>query len=151
MPDVLIAFIAGGGFLVGFPILWMTVLFFVSRIGGWAGLATQFSTNDAPSGERFSWSSAHLNWFARYGNTINVTVSSQGIHLQPVIIFRFGHRPIFIPWRAISSMSRSKIFGFSWTKLVVDGHTGRRDWQIALYGNSLADCLQRHAPGHIKV
>ena len=151
MMDALIVFKVLPGFLLAFPIFWITIVFLVSRLGGWARLASQFSADNPPSGDKFSWHSAHLNRLGRYGNCVTVTVSSQGVHMQTILIFRFGHKAIFLPWGAISNMTRSTFLGFSRTKLTVDDDNGQRTSWITLYGNSLAKGLQRHAPTRLKV
>ena len=150
MLDALIVFMVVVGFLIAFPVFWMMVVFLVSRLGGWAGLASQFGADSPPSGEQFSWCSVRLNRLGRYGNCVTATVSSRGVHLQTFLIYRFGHKAIFLPWDAISNMTRATFFGFSRMRLIVDDDKGQRASWIVLHGNSLADGLQRHGPARLK-
>ena len=51
------------GFLIGFPLFWMAIVFLISRFSGWVPLARDFPAQHPPSGETFGWTSARDYWF----------------------------------------------------------------------------------------
>jgi hypothetical protein len=96
-------------FAIGFPIFWMGVVYLVSRLSGWSSLAKRYPATRPASGQYFGWSSGRISRFSNYNHSINVTISSTGVHLETVFFFKFGHAPVFLPWDAIVAMRHSKI------------------------------------------
>lgn len=80
--------------------LWLGVLYLLSAIGGWGTLARYYPAVASAEGERFRFQSAQLGWVS-YNNCVNVTVSPAGLRLSVLAPFRFGHRPISVPWQGI--------------------------------------------------
>ena len=147
MDDTLIIFLTiGGGALILF---WVTNRFLVPLLSGWQTLSTRYGASGPAQGDSFSWATARFSWFANYGKCLNVTISSDGIHLQPFWLLRSGHKPLFFPWGAVKDLQQSNILFFYSTQIVI-GSDGD-DWTktITFYGKMLADSLQKHAPVHL--
>lgn len=149
MSEALIAILSAIGFVVLFPVFWMAIVFLISRIGGWAGLAERFTTDQKPSGDQFSLASLRLGYFGNYSNCVNVAISAQGIRLHPIFLFRAGHKPLLIPWNAILELKQTRLWLFSITKLTIKG--GDSFWRpsIALYGSRILESVKHHAPGRL--
>jgi hypothetical protein len=134
-------------FAIGFPIFWMGVVYLVSRLSGWSSLAKRYPATRPASGQYFGWSSGRISRFSNYNHSINVTISSTGVHLETVFFFKFGHAPVFLPWDAIVAMRHSKIlFATSTVLQLADG-----GWPgtIQLYGARQADALAKAAPARL--
>ena len=132
---------------VGAVILfWMLSVYLVSRISGWWQLAKRYRAIGPADGESFNWASARFSWFSNYKHCLNITVSSNGIHLQPVYMFRRGHEPLFLPWDAIKDLQQSDAWLYSSTQIVIGSNLD--DWTktITLYGKALGESIKKHAP-----
>jgi hypothetical protein len=128
-------------FIVLFTLLWVSISFLLSRLGGWANLAEQFPAICRGQGNVFNWHSARFNYFVNYSNCLTVIVSAAGIYLQPMIFLRMGHKPIMVPWDAITVLERRYFFVFVTTKLKIKVHDDNKLITIILYGKRLADDL----------
>lgn len=133
-----------GGFLVIFPLFWIAVVWLISRLGSWSRLARSFAASGPASGETFGWVSAQLGWFANYSSCLTVTVSGKGLHIEPWSVFKFGHRPLFVPWQAVEQMTVNQFMLGTASRLRVDGTT------LKLFGKGLAESLERHAPRKLR-
>lgn len=95
------------GFLVGFPLLWIAACFLLSRVSGWASLATYYATDTKPEGERYGSQSMGLGFsrfsMVSYSAVVNSYVSETHLYLVPKLLFRVGHRPLNIPLKDIKS------------------------------------------------
>lgn len=137
------------GFLVAFPLFWAGVVCLIAYLGGWTRLAGEFPGEAAFEGERFSWRSGTLGIFGNYRNVLDVAVSARGIWLRPIVFFRPGHRPLMIPWTAVTRVSSHQ--AFLAVQTVIELRLAQdRTRSISLYGNDLATSIARHAPAHLK-
>lgn len=93
--------------VVVFPIFWMAIVVPISRVLGWSALAKHFAVPADKNvfGQSFGWSSVQFNNFGGYSSCIGTVVSKQGIYLRPIRLFRIGHEPLLIPWRAIDDVA----------------------------------------------
>jgi hypothetical protein len=126
-----------------FPVLfgcaWFGVIALLSTIGGWRSLAENyrvpgdFELNPA---ERFRFKSVQMRGHAflpvNYGNSVTVGITARGLYLAPMILFRFMHPPLLIPWREIVDWEEG---GFLWGKWVqadirTEGPCIRLPWGI---------------------
>lgn len=82
------------GFLLVFPAFWLGVIFLISRFG-WADLAAYWQTNIHPNGEHFASTSARIG-LTNYNGVLELWVSESGIFLEPIWLFRAGHRRLFM-------------------------------------------------------
>jgi hypothetical protein len=99
-------------FIAGFPIyfvlLWSSVVFMLSRLGGWHALATNFPSAAEPQGQKFRTTSARIGW-TNYNNCLIAIVADNGLFLHPWLPFRMFHPPLLIPWSAFSPLDEKKL------------------------------------------
>ena len=96
-------------FLVVFPAIWLIVSLILAHMSGWSGLARVYYFPGEFQGKRWSLESAMLN-LVRYKSCLVVGANGEGLYLRPIIVFRFGHPPLFIPWSEISVQPVKSIF-----------------------------------------
>ena len=99
-------------FLIFFFGMWSVMLTLVSVLGGWNSLAKSFPMDSTIAGrvlKSFSFNSVRFSIFGTYSNCINVILTENGILLKPMLLFRFMHKPIFLPWNKIENTERRKI------------------------------------------
>ena len=96
-------------FFIVFPLLWMGIVFMISFMSGWQSLAQRYATIiEAPTNTR-SMASGMVG-FSRYNNVLKVGLSDRGIYLSVFILFRPGHKPLFVPWSDISEVRQVDYF-----------------------------------------
>jgi hypothetical protein len=90
-------------FVFVFPIFWCLVLYVISIIGGWRQLARRFRQSIPVVGTTWRFQSAGIHQYleSSYGSCLNVTANEDGIGLSVLILLRFGHPPLFMPWSEI--------------------------------------------------
>lgn len=88
---------------------WLLITGVVSMIGGWHRLAREFPAIHRPDGLNFRRRSLHIRPFTNYNHCINVTLSSVGIYLVPMWIFRCFHPPLLIPWDKVGAMQSRRV------------------------------------------
>lgn len=95
-------------FVLGLPIaggcLWILASWIMAQTGGWSAIAKEFQTCHRPRGGAFSWCSLHFEPCTAYRNCIQVTLCNEGIFMIPVMLFRFGHPAVLIPWSHVGAM-----------------------------------------------
>ncbi|WP_193214079.1 hypothetical protein [Luteolibacter marinus] len=102
------------GFMLVFVGMWVGVCLLISRIGGWSTVAARYPADAVPAGETFRMQSASFGG-ANYSSCLTITASPAGLHLEVLVPFRPGHRPIFLPAAVIK---RAKIRKILWTRMV---------------------------------
>jgi hypothetical protein len=50
---------------------------------------------------------------------VTLSLSSAGLHLAILLVFRFHHPPLLIPWSAIVRCEEGSLLGFRWTEVEV--------------------------------
>ena len=83
MGETLIAIVAAAAFLIVFPLFWMTVIFIISRVGGWAALARRFPAEKPSAGEPFNWRSGRFRLLTHYSHCGDA-VDKHGVRLNGV-------------------------------------------------------------------
>ena len=69
------------------------------------------------------------------------------LKIRPMLLFRFAHEPLFIPWEAVAVMGlRRELFRYG-TAMEITKPTGVHP--LTLYGRPLAESLARHAPDRL--
>ena len=96
-------------FYVVFPVLWIAISIFLSRISGWHNLAQKYPRIDFVSGEKWRFRSAKLRYSVGYNNCVNFVANREGLGISIFFIFRVGHPPLFIRWTDIA-ISQDKKF-----------------------------------------
>lgn len=103
-----------------FPIIfagvWFSVLFLLSRFGGWADMARKFRAVEIPEGLVLRWQSVQLGGWCNYNRVLTFVISEKGFYMAPWKPFSFGHQPLLIPWEEIRNSTPKKLL---WIKQVV--------------------------------
>lgn len=120
LPLVLIAI-----FPVYFIGMWSFVLWLLSRIGGWAKMAEKYRAQACPEGPLYRWRSMQIRPFMNYNSSLDVTLSPQGVHMVPFVMFRIGHEPLLIPWSCVGPLEETNFLFFK-TCLVPMEAAGKR-------------------------
>lgn len=84
-------------FAIVFPLFWNAIIWFNGQIGGWGRLAQRYRTDRIPSGEKWSWQYGMVGWIG-YNGVLTLTANDEGLFLETVWLFSFGHPRLFIPW-----------------------------------------------------
>lgn len=111
-------------FPIFFPVFWLTVLFLLSRIGGWGRLAEKYKCDDT----------ATINWHGfcsgmvgavRYRSCLWIGTGVEGLYLKtgPLFLYRAFHQPLRIPWSAVESLSEKKVLWLRYMEVKLTGST----------------------------
>lgn len=134
-------------FALFFPVFWLGIIWLVSRLGGWHRLARTFVTDRPPAGETIGWTSGKFSFFSSYNHCLNVTVSASGVRIEPNILFKFGHSPLFFPWAAVAGLTRRRLLLGYVSALHIQTDNGLH--AVTLFGQRLSDALAKYAPAHL--
>ena len=108
-----------GGFLVFFPLLWCFVIGLLSAMGGWNRLAKLYPAGDkAISGESHRYVTGMVGGVS-YRNVLHVHLTSEGFFIEPMILFRFRHPRLFIPWKAITERTPVSVLWWKSVRLTI--------------------------------
>lgn len=108
-----------GGFLVVFPIFWCSIVWLLSRFGGWHRLAERYDARDRTASGRCHRAVTGMVGGTSYRNTLTVHLDDDGFFLEVNPLFRVGHPRLFIPWSEISDRTPRKVFWWSAERLSV--------------------------------
>lgn len=92
-----------------FVTLWTGIYFFIAKSGGWRLLARRFRMNSSFVGEKWSMQSAAMRFGVSYNNCLTVGANSMGLFVQPMILFRLWHPPLFVPWSEIRRFPKKRL------------------------------------------
>ncbi len=125
-----------------FIAIWLLVSAVIAYIGGWTTLAKRFRLRMPFVGERWTRQSGQMRWIvAGYHNCLTVGGNRTGLYLAMMLLFRFRHPPLLIPWDEIT-ISRQRILFFNYVRFGLG-----RELDIPLYLRpKLAEKLN-HAAG----
>lgn len=85
-----------------FLTMWIGLASLIARMSGWHLLAIRFRLQGDFLGPKWSFQSAQTRWLTHYNGCLTVGADPSGLFIQPMIPFRFGHPPLFIPWTEIT-------------------------------------------------
>ena len=94
-------------FLLVFPVMWLGVIWLISRFG-WMGLAQHWRTTDTPMGMLYSSASGRIGG-ARYNHVLQIWLDDRGLFLEPIWLFMVGHERLLIPWESVIGMKPTRI------------------------------------------
>jgi hypothetical protein len=97
-------------FYVVFPVMWIAICIFLSRMSGWHQLAQNYPRIDFVSGEKLRFRSAKLRYSVGYNSCVNFIANREGLGISILFIFRMGHPPLFIRWTDIEISKEKKFF-----------------------------------------
>ena len=114
-----------GGFLVGFPLFFLGIVYLISHISGWRSLATNYPAQEARPRNliRTHSSVTGMVGMARYKNALRVGYNDQGLHLAVASVFAVAHPPLFIPWRNIQAVKEVGLIKYLERLSLTDGQT----------------------------
>lgn len=91
-----------------FVLFWLLISFIMASSSGWRDLARNYKVKlDEFKGGLKTFGGCYIGNVS-YGNMLHVAVNKDGILLKMIIIFRFGHSTIFLPWDSISKVQIKK-------------------------------------------
>ncbi len=96
-------------FLLTFVPLWLAIGFVIALASGWRSLASRYAADRDPPARRWSFQSGSLRQ-AGYNSVLTVAADREGLYLATIFLFRFGHTPLFIPWRDIAISPKTHFF-----------------------------------------
>lgn len=106
--------------LIAVPGFWLALMFVIAHVGGWAGLARAFPAPGRPRGVTFRSLSLQIRPATSYGGCITAVFGPDGLFLVPFLIFRFGHRPLLIPWEDVGAPVERRFLGFRLVHLPIN-------------------------------
>ncbi len=108
-------------FLCGalFIVIWLIMLYLVSHFGGWRKLhkAYQFPSRIGNPFLVKTFQSIQLG-MSNYNGIMKLSYYPEGLGMEVMILFRFQHPKILIPWKDIKLKEKSKNI-FTWNKLEI--------------------------------
>ena len=96
-------------FVLGFPVIWVSILLLLSHIGGWARLAKCYIDNGDEPGDTHRMRSGYVG-LVNYRSCLNLRVCKSGLRLSVLFPFRVGHPPLLIPWDHFHSIAEKRVF-----------------------------------------
>ena len=72
----------------------------LSQLAGWGDIVARFPRRKEPSGRLHEFCSGRVG-SVQYSSTLVIWTSPEGLDIVPIFFFRFGNKPIFLPWAAI--------------------------------------------------
>lgn len=100
--ETLILILAPLGFLIIFPLFWSAIVFFISRLGGWATIAAEYPYREPLAADCMPLQSAILRFNNSYNGVLKICADDEGLYFSVFFPFRPGHEPFFVPWEEIS-------------------------------------------------
>ncbi|MFY1831910.1 hypothetical protein ACN47A_38700 [Myxococcus fulvus] len=100
--------------------VWFTfVMWVLSWVSGWRGLARNFGTDAGDRPESMQWlRSAQLGWTS-YNYCLWMGGDERGLYLRPVLPLRLSHSPLRIPWSEIRAWERKQFLFWSTDTLLL--------------------------------
>lgn len=84
-------------FAIIFPLFWCAVIWLVGQISGWNQLAQRYRALQPATGQQWSWQYGMIGW-AGYNGVLKLTANGEGLFMENIWLFSFGHPRLFIPW-----------------------------------------------------
>ena len=131
--------------ILGFALFWTGVVTLVGWISGWRRLANDFETLQEPSGNTFRWQSIRFGFRGNYKRVINITPTFEGLHLQPILIYRMGHKPLLIPWEYIHLEEKKQVAFINYISAEIIPKHGGSPTNITFYRKNVIESLQQYA------
>ena len=119
-------------FLLLFLCIWIVFSALLAKFSGWQKLAKNNPLKQKNNySEIIDFSSIQFNSIGSYNYGILITLYEDGMGLEPKMLFKAFHKPIYIPWKKISKIEATKeFFWFPALDIFVDGN------KIRFYGKT---------------
>lgn len=132
-------------FIVGIPLFWCGLIWFIGMLTGWQKLSRVYPKNQPIAGEKFfCMRSMRIGRMGGYNNALTIGISDQGMSLAMPLPFRMGHPPIFIPWE---DMIAEKVTYLKWISMIQLTLLKLPDIHLH-FEQKLADKLQEASKGY---
>ncbi len=138
--------IGANEFAIFFIVLWIMVHFLISRLTGWARMAGHYPDMGGFSGKKWRFQTITTRRGMGYRGSVNVGADARGLYLSVFFLFRFGHPPIFVPWRDIT-ITEKKIFKIQLLELRFRKTENLSVRIVAKLGDRLAGAAGSNWPG----
>ena len=89
-------------YAIFFLVFWLLLNFIVSRLTGWARIASHYRNVGGFTGKVWRFQTITTRRGMAYKGNMNVGADSRGLYLSLFFLFRFGHPPVFVPWGDIT-------------------------------------------------
>jgi hypothetical protein len=96
-------------FALFFLVLWVLMNLIISRLTGWARMAAHYPYVGGFTGKIWRFQTVTTRRGMGYKGNVSVGADSRGLYLSMFALFRFGHRPLFVPWHDIT-ITEKQIF-----------------------------------------
>lgn len=93
-------------FLLLFPVFWILVVRQLAWSSGWVDLAKSYPATHF-DGPKRGFQSAMVGR-VQHNSTLIIGADEGGLFLDALLPFRFSHRPLYIPWTAVTRAYREK-------------------------------------------
>lgn len=102
-----------------FVAIWLGIMFLVSRFGGWHKLyqSYKFPSHVKQAIKSKSFQSIQIG-LSNYNGVMTLSYHPEGLGMEVMILFRFAHPKILIPWKDIKLKEKAKSI-FVWNKLEI--------------------------------
>jgi hypothetical protein len=133
-----------------FVTLWLGVVALIAGVGGWRQLARDYPEAGATSDTAAKYRGTSIGFgsgpisLGSYRNAVTVTVAATGFELRTMVLFRFRHPPIAIPWDAVRRYQAGSTFGQQWLDCEIAN--GQRLRVFGRAATALASALAAAAP-----
>jgi hypothetical protein len=102
--------------LLGFAVFWCLIMLLISAVGGWRRIARAYPFSPSACGnqlEKYRFGSMAIGFSTRYNGAMGFTIYESGLRIQPGILFRAFHPPIFLDKALLKTarFSGSETFG----------------------------------------
>jgi hypothetical protein len=92
-------------------LFWVSIVGLLARLGGWRALSEAYPCDRAVfEGARFTFQSAVLKRWVSYNRGLTFTANGEGVRIAPFPFFKFGHRPILLPWSQLKITEEKRVF-----------------------------------------
>ena len=138
-PNWLLMLAIIGGFVVIFPLFWCLVVWMLSRMSGWHGLARHYASGDRQvTGDRHTGVTGMVGGVS-YRHVLTVHFTADGFFIEPMALFKIGQPRLFIPWSDVTRSGSVNVLWWRATRLAV-GHP------VVATISLPADLVEQHAP-----
>ncbi len=118
MSTAAIAILAMAGAIVAGVLLFLLIGFVLSVVSGWQELARRYRATAPPRGTRFGAVTGRVGP-VNYNSSLTIYVSSEGLYLTILKLFRLSHPDLFIPWGAVTGRQAARTLFFDAVDLAI--------------------------------
>ena len=113
-----IAILAVLGVIAAIALLFLLIGFVLSVLGGWRALAATYRAVAPPAGMPRAVRYGRVG-VVNYNSALTAYVSSAGLYLRAIVLFRPSHPDLFVPWQAVVERRPARVLFFEAVELVV--------------------------------